>query len=220
MTQPGLFGFGDDAVAYRVRLLPDGGGFRTGVINRTADLVTGLPVEHDEPVVELRRTPCLDAAALLLQLAQCELEPALQMFRQQPDFHGRVVRSRPAPPILPSFKVEHVTSQKSAPLVLVSCIVVLFSALFAEAQSKTPSVIPAPLSFVATDGTLKVSDGAVISFPANDPESEFAAEFLADVVQRTRGIRLVPRSEGGKAPGHALIVFHRQQPKRLKERQL
>ena len=91
---------------------------------------------------------------------------------------------------------------------LVSCIVVLFSALSAEAQSETPSVIPAPLSFfVATDGTLKVSDGAVISFPANDPESEFAAEFLADVSAKDAGIRLVPRQEGGQAPGHALIAF-------------
>jgi len=88
-------------------------------------------------------------------------------------------------------------------------VVVIFSANVARAQSKTPPIIPAPISSNATTGTVKVSDGAVISFPNNDPDAQFAAEFLTAVVQRTRGIKLMLRPESGQAPNPALIVFRR-----------
>ena len=91
------------------------------------------------------------------------------------------------------------------------CVVILFSASVAQAQSKAPSIIPAPLSFTNETGTLKVSNGAVISFPKDDPDAEFAAEFLAGMVQRTRGIRLTPRPGNEQAPVAALVVFRRKQ---------
>jgi hexosaminidase len=87
---------------------------------------------------------------------------------------------------------------------------VLFLPIVARAQSKAPAIIPAPRSFIATSGTLRVSDGVVISFPVDDPDAGFAAEFLAGVVQRTRGIRLTPRTGRVQAPNSALIVFRRR----------
>ena len=91
------------------------------------------------------------------------------------------------------------------------CVVILFSASVAGAQSKAPSIIPAPLSFAPATGALKVSNGAVISFPKGDADAEFAGEFLAGMVQRTRGIRLTPRPGNGQAPVAALVVFRRKQ---------
>ena len=88
--------------------------------------------------------------------------------------------------------------------------VIPFLVSLARAQSKSPAIIPAPLSFMATTGTLKVSDGAVISFPSGDADAGFAAQFLAGVVQRTRGIKLTPRAESGQAPNSALVVFRRK----------
>src|ERR1700758_1208052 len=89
-------------------------------------------------------------------------------------------------------------------------LVVPFPFDFARAQSKTPAIIPAPLSFRPATGTLKVSNGAVISFPSGDADAGFAARFLADVVKRTRGIKLTPRPQGGQAADTALIVFRRE----------
>ncbi len=100
--------------------------------------------------------------------------------------------------------------RKSIDLMFALTFVVPFSFKSARAQSKTPAIIPAPLSFRATTGTLKVSDGAVISFPSGDADAGFAAQFLAGVVQRTRGIKLTPRPENGRAPNAALIVFRRK----------
>ncbi len=100
--------------------------------------------------------------------------------------------------------------RKSIGLMFALSVVVLFSANTTRAQSRTPTIIPAPLSFIATTGTLKVSDAAVISFPKDDPDAQFAAEFLARVVQRTRGMKLTPRPGSGQAANSALIVFRRK----------
>jgi hexosaminidase len=106
-----------------------------------------------------------------------------------------------------------VICRKSIYLMFALSFVVPSSVNLARAQSKTPAIIPAPLSFRATTGTLKVSDGAVLSFPSDDADAEFAAQLLANVVQRTRGIKLTPRSESGQAPNTALIVFRRKSSK-------
>ncbi len=89
------------------------------------------------------------------------------------------------------------------------CALALSAAAIVQAQSKAPAIIPAPLSFASTSGTLKVSDGGIISFPENDADAAFAAEYLARTVQRTRGIRLIPRPTQGTSPKSALIVFRR-----------
>ena len=76
------------------------------------------------------------------------------------------------------------------------CAVLLSATAVAQAQSKIPAIVPAPLSFTSTNSTLKVSDGAVIAYPENDADAAFAADYLVRIVQRTRGIKLVPRAGG------------------------
>ena len=92
------------------------------------------------------------------------------------------------------------------------CAVLLSVAASVQAQSKAPAIIPAPLSSVSTNGTLKVSDGTVIAYPENDADAAFAADYLARVVQRTRGIKLVPRAGTGTPSKSAVIVFRRGAP--------
>ncbi len=102
--------------------------------------------------------------------------------------------------------------RKLAGLICGLSALVLSSAVVSRAQSKTPAIIPAPLSFASTNGTLKVSDGAVISYPENDTEAAFAADYLARIVLRTRGIKLIARPVGSTSPKNALIVFRRGAP--------
>src|ERR1700712_3408699 len=89
------------------------------------------------------------------------------------------------------------------------CAVLLSAAVGVQAQSMAPAIIPAPLSFVSTNGRLKVSDGAVIAYPQSDTDAAFAANYLARIVLRTRGIKLIPRPAGGTSTKGALIVFRR-----------
>jgi hexosaminidase len=102
--------------------------------------------------------------------------------------------------------------RKLAGLICGVCGVVLSAAVVARAQSKTPAIIPAPLSYVSTNGMLKVSDGAVIAFPEDDADAAFAADYLARIVLRTRGIKLVARPMGSTLSKNALIVFRRGTP--------
>src|SRR5277367_4630114 len=51
--QPSFLSFCNDAVSYRVRLFSNRRRLRAGVIYRSAYLITGLPIQHYESVVEL-----------------------------------------------------------------------------------------------------------------------------------------------------------------------
>lgn len=76
---------------------------------------------------------------------------------------------------------------------------------------KPLAVIPAPLAVSQQSGSIEVHDGAVVSYPAGDTAAEFDAQHLADLLQRTRHLRLVPESSG-KAGSTALIVLTRTAP--------
>jgi hypothetical protein len=60
------------------------------VVDGAPELIAGTFVDDDESVVELRGTSHLDSAPLLLQLAECQLEVAFQVFREHSDFHRRI----------------------------------------------------------------------------------------------------------------------------------
>jgi len=84
--------------------------------------------------------------------------------------------------------------------------------------AQVPSIIPAPLSSMASTGTLTLKPNAVVSFDAGDADARFAAQYLVDTVARTRGLKLkvVPgsakaavyfaRRKGGAAESYDLTV--------------
>jgi hexosaminidase len=76
---------------------------------------------------------------------------------------------------------------------------------------KPLSIIPAPLSVSQQPGSLEVSDGAVISYPAGDRSAEFDARHLADLLERTRHLGLVTESSI-KTSSTALIALTRTAP--------
>ena len=72
-------------------------------------------------------------------------------------------------------------------------------------NAQIPSIIPAPLTTTPATGALSVRDGSVISFAANDPDSRFAAQYLADILLRTRGLRLALKPNQPRA-----LIFFRK----------
>lgn len=64
-----------------------------------------------------------------------------------------------------------------------------------SAQSTLPSLIPMPFSMTAAPGSLVIRDGAAIQVLRGDNESLAAANYLAELVQRTRGLKLVVQTE-------------------------
>ncbi len=77
------------------------------------------------------------------------------------------------------------------------------------AIAQEPSVIPAPLSAVQTQGAFKIRNGAVVSYANGDAEAQFAAGHLVDLLQRTRGLRLVARGIPAGALSTASIALIR-----------
>lgn len=55
------------------------------------------------------------------------------------------------------------------------------------------SVIPIPLSVTQRPGTLRVPNGAEISYPAGDRAAEFDARHLAELLAQSRHLQLVPK---------------------------
>jgi hexosaminidase len=70
-------------------------------------------------------------------------------------------------------------------------------------------VIPAPLSAVQTPGVFTIRDGATVSYADGDAEARFAAEHFVDLLERTRGLRVVAKGIPAGAPSTASIALTR-----------
>jgi hexosaminidase len=68
------------------------------------------------------------------------------------------------------------------------------------------SIIPAPASVAAGEGTFAVSDTTVVMSARNDPGAAAAAGYFTDLLARTRGLKL---STGARAASGGSIVFRR-----------
>jgi hexosaminidase len=74
--------------------------------------------------------------------------------------------------------------------------ILLIGAAFCSSNATSAqelSVIPAPLSATWLPGTVEIQDGAVVSYSAGDTAAKFAAQHFVDLVQRTRGMRLIAK---------------------------
>ena len=72
-----------------------------------------------------------------------------------------------------------------------------------------PAIIPAPASLTpAASGVFVLASGASIVVPAGDADAKKAADHIADLIQRTRGLTLSVR-EGDARPGD--VTFARSQ---------
>lgn len=87
---------------------------------------------------------------------------------------------------------------------------VLSAAPVLNAQNSL-SVIPAPLSVSQQPGSLQLANGAVISYPAGDRAARFDAQHLADLLERTRHLRLVPELSR-RTDSTAVIALKRTTP--------
>lgn len=73
-----------------------------------------------------------------------------------------------------------------------------------DTQSTLPSLIPVPFSMTAAPGSLVIKNGAVIEVMKGDKDSLATANYLAELVQRTRGLKLVVQA-GPQAKGSAIV---------------
>lgn len=70
-----------------------------------------------------------------------------------------------------------------------------------------PSLIPWPAHVVPRSGALTLQDGTPIVYDSADVETPRIAGYLADLVQRERGPRLVPHAGNIEAPpAHAIVL--------------
>lgn len=83
------------------------------------------------------------------------------------------------------------------------------AAMFAGAASAAAPIIPAPVSDAPREGAFQLDARAVISVPANDAQALASARYLADLLERSRGLQLAIRAP--KA-GERAIVLSRQGP--------
>ena len=88
----------------------------------------------------------------------------------------------------------------------------LFGAPFARAETppRQAAVTPAPRSITALDGTFHLERDTLIVAPAADAEATAAAEYLADLLKRTRGLDLVV-ADRPTATGASTILFRRSE---------
>ncbi len=101
---------------------------------------------------------------------------------------------RPPPPL----------SSRRAPGVLGAAI--LWAALAGGAQAAPPPPItPAPVSETAGEGVFHLSDATEIVAPAGDARALADARYLADLLLRSRGLKLAVR-EGDAVPGAIRLV--------------
>ncbi len=89
------------------------------------------------------------------------------------------------------------------------CVVLLVTAGAMRSYAQATSIIPAPLSVVESDGTIKINDGDIVSYSTGDPAMQFAAQNLVDLVKRTRGITLLARVQSEKPAAIALVRLPR-----------
>lgn len=88
----------------------------------------------------------------------------------------------------------------------------------APGWAQAPSVIPLPAQAEPAQGAFRLDAGAVLRVPRGDAEARRAADYLADLIHRTRGVTLTvaegagpggvvfERREGLSADGYALTV--------------
>ncbi|HWE45945.1 MAG TPA: family 20 glycosylhydrolase [Caulobacteraceae bacterium] len=81
----------------------------------------------------------------------------------------------------------------------------LFSAASkAPAAPAAPSLIPQPVSITPAQGAFVLASGAHILVPPNDPQARWIAQYLSDMLKRTRGIELKIGEENGEVTGPAI----------------
>lgn len=83
------------------------------------------------------------------------------------------------------------------------------AAMFAGTAFAAAPIIPAPVSDTPREGAFQLDGRTVISAPANDAQALASARYLADLLERGRGLKLAIREP--KA-GERAIVLNRQGP--------
>jgi hexosaminidase len=83
------------------------------------------------------------------------------------------------------------------------------AAMFASASWAAAPIIPAPVSDTPREGAFQLDERTVISAPTNDAQAQASARYLADLLLRSRGLKLAVRAP--KA-GERAIVLSRQGP--------
>lgn len=78
-------------------------------------------------------------------------------------------------------------------------------------------LIPAPVESQRHDGRLDVGPGTPISVAAGDEDALRSARYLADLLQRTRGLALAVRTEAVPAPGSIRLQLDPHAPVEQKE---
>jgi hexosaminidase len=77
-------------------------------------------------------------------------------------------------------------------------------AVFGTARAATPSLLPMPADIRMVDGSLPVVDGMSIVVPAHDAATRRTAQYLVDLLARTRGLHLTVKE--GAAPRGAIVL--------------
>jgi hexosaminidase len=87
-----------------------------------------------------------------------------------------------------------------------SAALLLCLTLCGYAQAASVSLVPLPAQLQRAEGSFKVNDGTSIVVPAHDEAARQSAEYVADLVARTRGLHLQVTE---KKDAHPAIVFQR-----------
>ncbi|MGH6998002.1 MAG: glycoside hydrolase family 20 zincin-like fold domain-containing protein, partial [Phenylobacterium sp.] len=83
------------------------------------------------------------------------------------------------------------------------------AAMLATGASAAAPIIPAPVSDTPREGAFQLDARTVINAPANDAQALASARYLADLLERSRGLKLAIRAP---KPGERAIVLSRQGP--------
>ncbi|NEX94012.1 family 20 glycosylhydrolase [Caulobacter sp. 17J65-9] len=74
----------------------------------------------------------------------------------------------------------------------------------AEAAASPSALLPAPMSVTPAAGAFTVRDGTVLVVPTGDAGARASADYLKDLLARTRGLDLTVRE--GRAPAGAIVL--------------
>src|SRR5688572_620456 len=100
--------------------------------------------------------------------------------------------------------VRRVTTMVLKPLAAAACLAALSACGEAGAAPGILQVIPAPASVEPAAGSFQIADGVAIV--ARDARAEPVARYLAELLDRTRGIRLDPSKTDDAAGGIRLSL--------------
>ena len=88
----------------------------------------------------------------------------------------------------------------------------------AAAAANTPlPLIPAPAQVTRGSGSFHIGAGTVISIVGGDADARRSAEYLAELLKRTRGLSLEVRNETSASPGSIRLERSAQAPVAQKE---